>query len=328
MSSVFLGGAHGGSISDDKVLVLAHTGTGRDEVSDDDVLLHADQCVAFGVDGCLGEDLGGLLEGCSGDEGFGLQRGASDALENLTAGGGVRVACGDEVLVLTAQGGVLVAQLTCGDNLTDGEVFADPEGKFTEIREKLKAGFPEEIRFLKLAEDCAKVSQTGQYNYFRMISRGDRLTADAMLMECTRHVCRLWHHLCNAYAPHDKWLVKSTERLPGGDGVVTMLEELHKTLSMDSERAKITACAFLEELCGGIAKALYDESLISDVDPYLDHQVEELLMKASYAKQSDEELVRRIAKTEFEAFDKVKNEGGRASCQNDWPTFSVMRKSQ
>jgi len=211
---------------------------------------------------------------------------------------------------------------------TDGEVFADPEGKFTEIREKLKAGFPEEIRFLKLAEDCAKVSQTGQYNYFRMISRGDRLTADAMLMECTRHVCRLWHHLCNAYAPHDKWLVKSTERLPGGDGVVTMLEELHKTLSMDSERARINVQAFLEELCGGIAKALYDESLISDVDPYLDHQVEELLMKASYAKQSDEELVRRIAKTEFEAFDKVKNEGGRASCQNDWPTFSVMRKSQ
>ena len=36
----------------------------------------------------------------------------------------------------------------------------------------------------------------------------------------------------------------------------------------------------------------------------------------------------RIAKLEFEAFDKVKNEGGRAYCQNDWPTFSIMRKSQ
>jgi hypothetical protein len=35
-----------------------------------------------------------------------------------------------------------------------------------------------------------------------------------------------------------------------------------------------------------------------------------------------------IARLEFEAFDKVKNEGGRASCQNDWPTFSIMRKSQ
>ena len=36
----------------------------------------------------------------------------------------------------------------------------------------------------------------------------------------------------------------------------------------------------------------------------------------------------RIARVEFEAFDKVKNEGGRAYCQNDWPTFSIMRKSQ
>ena len=35
-----------------------------------------------------------------------------------------------------------------------------------------------------------------------------------------------------------------------------------------------------------------------------------------------------IARLEFRAFDKVKNEGGRASCQNDWSTFSIMRKSQ
>ena len=35
-----------------------------------------------------------------------------------------------------------------------------------------------------------------------------------------------------------------------------------------------------------------------------------------------------IAKAEFEAFDKVQNEGGRASCQNNWPTFKIMRMSQ
>ncbi|MCQ2538987.1 MAG: DUF4125 family protein [Acetatifactor sp.] len=40
------------------------------------------------------------------------------------------------------------------------------------------------------------------------------------------------------------------------------------------------------------------------------------------------ELALRIAKLEFEAFDKVQNEGGRAFCQNDWTTFSIMRRSQ
>ena len=211
---------------------------------------------------------------------------------------------------------------------TNGEVFADPEGRFTEIREKLQAGFPEEIRFLKLAEDAAKISQTGQYNYFRVLERGDRMTADGMLLECCSHVMRLWHHLNGAFAPHDKWLKKSTESLPGGEEVVAVLEQLHGTLRMEREAAENTVRSLLEALCESLVKTLYDESYVSDVDPYLDHQVEELLMKAGYAKLSFEELVRKVAKTEFEAFDKVKNEGGRAYCQNDWPTFSVMRKSQ
>ena len=34
------------------------------------------------------------------------------------------------------------------------------------------------------------------------------------------------------------------------------------------------------------------------------------------------------AKYPQEAFDKVENQGGRASCQDDYETFSIMRKSQ
>lgn len=39
-------------------------------------------------------------------------------------------------------------------------------------------------------------------------------------------------------------------------------------------------------------------------------------------------LVDEIVRLEWEAFDKVKNEGGRADCQDDWNTFQIMRKSQ
>jgi len=45
-------------------------------------------------------------------------------------------------------------------------------------------------------------------------------------------------------------------------------------------------------------------------------------------EQKKEELVEAIVKLEWEAFDKVENLGGRAGCQDDWNTFSVMRKSQ
>lgn len=41
-----------------------------------------------------------------------------------------------------------------------------------------------------------------------------------------------------------------------------------------------------------------------------------------------EVLIDEIVKMEWTAFDKVKNEGGRADCQDDWQTFSIMRKSQ
>lgn len=210
----------------------------------------------------------------------------------------------------------------------DGEVFDDPEGSFTRIREEIKEGYPEEIRYLKIAEDLARISQTGQYNYRRMMERKDRLSADRELSECMTCLMRFWHHLCNIYPPHDKWLKASLLRLPEGEKFLIEIEKLHGSYRQwDAEGLK-TVEFILDNLCTGIARRLYDEGVISDVDDYLDHHVEELLMKASYAKLTDEQLVEKIARVEFEAFDQVKNEGGRAYCQNDWPTFSVMRKSQ
>lgn len=41
-----------------------------------------------------------------------------------------------------------------------------------------------------------------------------------------------------------------------------------------------------------------------------------------------DELIDKIVMLEWEAFDKVVNEGGRASCQDDFYTFDIMRKSQ
>ena len=43
---------------------------------------------------------------------------------------------------------------------------------------------------------------------------------------------------------------------------------------------------------------------------------------------SKEELVDHIVSLEWQAFDDVQNQGGRADCQDDWGTFSIMRQSQ
>ncbi|MBR4515061.1 MAG: DUF4125 family protein [Lachnospiraceae bacterium] len=46
------------------------------------------------------------------------------------------------------------------------------------------------------------------------------------------------------------------------------------------------------------------------------------------SSMSHDALVDSIVLHEWKQFDKVKNEGGRADCQDNWNTFSIMRKSQ
>ncbi len=47
---------------------------------------------------------------------------------------------------------------------------------------------------------------------------------------------------------------------------------------------------------------------------------------AEFRRQT--ELIDKIIELEWKQFDRVKNEGGRASCQDNFGTFSIMRKSQ
>ncbi len=219
----------------------------------------------------------------------------------------------------------------------NGEVFRDDEGILTALRTRLKAGYGESMRYRKFAEDVARFSQTGQYNYHRMLSRGDVMTADLMLAHFLEQAMRLYHHICGAYVPHDKWLVRSTKELPGGTELLEHLETLRRGLgdnrTVESDGAwedmeSKKTLEQIEELGAFLAMELYRAGYISDIDPYLDHHVEELLCKADLAAMKEDDLINAIVKLEFKAFDQVQNEGGRASCQNNWPTFYVMRKSQ
>lgn len=207
----------------------------------------------------------------------------------------------------------------------NGEVYRDDEGVFSAFREKLLQGYPEEIRYLKLAEAAAGFAQSAQYNYGRMKKRGDLLTAHMMLSEGMRQAMKLMHYIEGKYPLHDKWLYRSTKELAGAETLCALLEEMDKALGAGKEEA---AEGVVEQIASFLAKQMYDRSFISDTEAYLDAHTRELLYKAQLTRLTDEELVENIAQLEFKAFDKVQNKGGRASCQNDWATFSIMRKSQ
>lgn len=202
-----------------------------------------------------------------------------------------------------------------------GEVFRDDEGSFSELRRRLQEGYPEEILYLKLADSAAKFAQTAQYNFPRMQKRGDSLTAGMMAWSGVREAMKLQHYIEGKYPPHDKWLHYSLCQSENGRKVESLLYEISAKQGREAQEA-------IERLGAFFAMELYSIGFISDTESYLDAHSEELVYKSSLAARSDTELVEEIAKLEFEAFDKVHNEGGRASCQNDWFTFSIMRKSQ
>lgn len=209
----------------------------------------------------------------------------------------------------------------------NGRVFRDEEGIFSAFREKLKAGYPEEIQYLKLAESMARFSQNAQYNFPRMWGRGELLTARMLLMDGVREAMKLPYYAENQYPPHDKWLHRGLEKLEEGYNVaieLILVEQAIAKLPATFEEVQRR----MEELGELFARDLYRRGIISDIDSYLDSHTDELVYKASLAGKSEAELAEEIARLEFEAFDKVHNEGGRASCQNDWFTFSIMRKSQ
>ena len=204
---------------------------------------------------------------------------------------------------------------------TNGIIFTDPEGVVTGIRSLLKNHYPKGLKLIRIAEAAARFAQCGQYNYGRMLKRGDKVTAQMMLSDAVKEALKLLYYAEDRYPPHDKWLYRGLQEIEACGEVLELIRQLTDCAPREREY-------YVEEIGKAVALFLYRKHIISDVEPYLEAHVGELLFKANVAELSTRELAEEIAKLEFEAFDKVKNYGGRADCQDDWFTFSIMRKSQ
>lgn len=227
----------------------------------------------------------------------------------------------------------------------NGEIFCDEEGIFTAWREKLLAYYPKAVWYRRIAQECALFSQNGQYNLPRMRRRGQLVAAELAKAECIRHAMKLVYLLERKYAPHDKWLYKGLQKLEEQEGLlveackraeqeegsITKLLEKLSLLSVEEEQAGEMAF-IIETLAIIFATALEQLGIVGRADIYLDANTREILIKSDALLHAGNDVIDglslMIAKAEFEAFDKVHNEGGRASCQNNWPTFKVMRMSQ
>ena len=227
----------------------------------------------------------------------------------------------------------------------NGEVFCDEEGIFTAWRTKLLEYYPKAVWYRRIAQECAVFSQNGQYNLPRMRQRGQLVAAELAKAEGVKHAMKLIFLLERRYAPHDKWLYKDLQILEERGGLLTsacqQVEQKEKSVTALLERLSLLTVEeedaeemsmLIETLAVIFAAALEQLGMVGRADAYLDANTKEILLKSDALLKVGENIIEELAlgivKEEFVAFDKVQNEGGRASCQNNWPTFKIMRMSQ
>ncbi len=96
----------------------------------------------------------------------------------------------------------------------NGRVFQDPLGEFSEIRNALKAFYPEDVRLKKIAARCMTAGQAGQYNFSRCVKRAELYAAHHAEVKFMEDAISLLFLLNKTYAPFYKWSHRALYELP------------------------------------------------------------------------------------------------------------------
>lgn len=98
--------------------------------------------------------------------------------------------------------------------VTNGEVFHDPAGIFSNIRQEFMNYFPEDVRLKKLTAACVLAAQSGQYNYPRCIRRSEHVAAFQALATFIEQAQKIVFLLNKRYVPYYKWTHRMLGTLP------------------------------------------------------------------------------------------------------------------
>ncbi len=155
--------------------------------------------------------------------------------------------------------------------VTKGELFYDGDGKFTKIREELSL-MPRDVRLKRLAGHLLLMSQSGQYNYMRMVKRGDMAAAGMCVYEYVKNAVAAIYLLNNEYMPYYKWQMRGLKELDILSELALPLEFLITVGNEESyvnekiDRIELIAGTVIEELisqgiteaiCGDLTKHAY-----------------------------------------------------------------------
>ena len=148
---------------------------------------------------------------------------------------------------------------------TNGEVFSDPLGRFSEIRAQLLGGMPEDVRLKKLASAIFSAAQSGQYNYGRCLSHGEKIAAAQALGQFVDAVSQAVFLLNRRHAPYYKWRYRAMRQLPRLSDLAERLETLSEFPYRREENT-----ALIESIAGTLIDEIRREGLSEREDDYME----------------------------------------------------------
>ena len=162
--------------------------------------------------------------------------------------------CGDPVGQLTLEQWLTVPTASLAE-ATNGEVFSDPAGVFSQIRESLRH-MPRDARLKRMAGHLLLMAQSGQYNYQRCLDHGETGAAQLAACEFVRHAISVIFLLNDKYEPFYKWAFRAMRDLP-------LLPELEKELTdiistPNDPETSFKKYTIIEETASAIISALSD----------------------------------------------------------------------
>ena len=140
----------------------------------------------------------------------------------------------------------------------NGEVFSDPSGIFTGIRDRLRH-MPPDIRRKRLAGHLLTMAQSGQYNYQRCLDHGESGAAQLAAFTFVKSAVSAVFLLNDRYEPFYKWVFRAMRTLP-------LLSELEPLLTKIISTPNDPETSFekytdIETAAAAVIGALMDQEL-------------------------------------------------------------------
>ena len=141
---------------------------------------------------------------------------------------------------------------------TNGEVFDDPYGEFTGIRNRI-LNMPEDIRLKKLAGNVLTMAQAGQYNYRRCLDHGEPGAAQLAAVKFAESAMKTVFLLNKKYMPYYKWSFRALRQLEKMSNLADSLEYL--ITSENDEQSSETKYLVIEDIASIVINELQEQEI-------------------------------------------------------------------